>query len=119
MRPGGTKRGPWRGIALVWLALLAGCATPAVRQAHVATPAPCTDSLYLRLKQQHPDSLSERASQRLQSLDRDCATARAESRRDESQRAAGGMMSKGHSGGHWVMMGVGVVMMIAMMFALR
>jgi hypothetical protein len=119
MKTSGAERELWRGLAVAWLALFAACATPATRQAHVEPPSPCTDSLYVRLQQQHPDSLSERAAQRLQSLDRECAAARAESQRSGSHGAANGMMGMGHGTGGWVAMGIGVVMTVTMLLVMR
>jgi hypothetical protein len=105
-----------RRAALVLLALVMACATP-MQQASMRQPAPCEDSLYVQLKRTHPDSLSERAWQRLQSFDRDCAAARA-----QAQTEASGMaMGMGHGrGGRWMGMGiVGVVLMVALMTAVH
>lgn len=101
---------------LLTAALVTACATPATRSGHVQEPAPCIDSVYAQLKRQHPDSLSERAWQRLQSLDRDCATARLQSHGETS-----GMMGMGHGrGGAWMGLGVvTVIVMAAMMAAIR
>lgn len=103
-----------RTTAVFFLALLAGCATPARRPVPVAEPAPCSDSTYVQLKRQHPDSVSERGWQRLQSLDRDCAATRAES----SYRGTSATMDAGHHGGRRIWLGA-VVTMVAMMFAMR
>ncbi len=62
-------------VALLSVTVLAACAMPA-RQWRASTPAPCTDSTYLQLRRQHPDSLSDREWQRFQSLDAACADAR-------------------------------------------
>ena len=92
---------------------LGGCAA---RQAHVQEPTPCTDSLYVQLKRQHPDSLSERAWARLQGLEQDCTVARAQHKSGMS-----GMMGMGSRRGVLsmvVVMAVGVGMVL-MMAALR
>ena len=104
--------------AVVLVALvgtIAACAPP--RHQVSVQSEPCGDSLYLQLKRTHPDSLSERAWQRLQSLERDCAAARTQAHAETS-----GMMGMGHGrGGRWMGMGlVAVVLMAAiMMTALR
>ena len=103
-----------RVVTLFCLALVASCATPATRAVRVAEPAPCADSTYVQLKRQHPDSLSDRSWQRLQSLDRAGAAARAES----SLAATNGTTGAGNSGGHLMWVGA-VVMMVAMMVAMR
>jgi ferric-dicitrate binding protein FerR (iron transport regulator) len=71
--------------------------------------------MYVRLQRQHPDTLSERAWHRLQSLDRDCAAARAQAQTEMSD------MGMGHRrGGAWMGMGVvAVALMAIMMTALR
>lgn len=96
-------------ILLALMLSLSGCAA---RQAHVQEPAPCSDSLYLQLKRQHPDSLSERAWERLQALERNCTAAR-------TQRSSemNGMMGMGSGRGFlWMglLMVVGVGMALAM-----
>ena len=103
-----------RAIAVFCLALVASCATPATRAVRVAEPVPCADSTSVQLKRQHPDSLSDRSWQRLQSLDRACAAARAES----SLGARSGTTGAGNSGGHLMWVGA-VVMMVAMVVAMR
>ena len=93
--------------------VLAACASPAMRQTEMAQPVPCTDSTYVQLKRQNPDSLSARAWERLQSLDRECTAART------AQQAANGTGHMDHGGWHW--MGIGalmVVMMGAMMWGM-
>jgi hypothetical protein len=100
-----------RGGAVLALALFAACVSPGTYQATVATPVPCADSSYVQLRQQHPDSLSPREWQRLQTLDRECAVARA-----QAPRQASGMMGVSHGG----LMGAGVaaVVMAAMIIAM-
>ncbi len=101
-------------VAAAGLMILTGCA-PAPSAAHPPEPAPCTDSVYVSLKRQHPDSLSERAWQRLQALDRECAAARAQT----THARDGGMMGMGHGGG-WGLLGLAtIVVMVVMMSALR
>ena len=65
-----------RSVLLVASAatLLATACAP--RQVVQREPPPCTDPLYLRLKVESPDSLSEREWIRLQDLERACVTAR-------------------------------------------
>ena len=103
--------------ALVLVSLLGAIAACAPPMGQVSVrPEPCGDSLYVQLKRTHPDSLSERAWQRLQSLDRDCAAARA-----AEQMGTSVMMGMGH-GRDWRWMGMGlvaVVLMAIMMTALR
>ncbi len=98
--------------------LLAGCATPASRTAHAPEPAACTDSVYVRLARQHPDSLSERAWQRLQSLDSACASARTHTANDARGM---GMMGMGHGQSRaWaILVPLVVAGMAIMMVALR
>jgi hypothetical protein len=63
--------------------LLGGCATASSPpRAHGPEPAACNDSLYVQLARQHPDSLSDRAWLRLQSLDSACVRARTQSAND-------------------------------------
>ena len=102
-----------RIFAVLYLAILAGCATPGTRYVRVTESNPCADSTYLQLRRQHPDSLSERGWLRLQSLDRACAATRAES----SQRGTTGPTDASHRGrGMWL---GAAVMMVAMMVAMR
>ena len=98
-----------RGIAVLSVLLLASCATPSTRRGYVTEPLPCSDSAYVQLKQQHPDSLTERAWERLQVLERSCVTARAQSVRETS-----GMMGVGRGAG----MGIGALIMLAMVIAM-
>ena len=101
-----------RRAAMVSLVFTA-CATPATRRAHVTEPSPCADSTYVQLKRTHPDSLSDRAWQRLQSLERACVTSHA-----QSPGETGRTMGTGHVGAHWFGIGIGTVLMVAMMFAM-
>jgi hypothetical protein len=103
-----------RGAAVLTVALLAACAAPATHSAAAAAPTPCGDSSYVRLRQQHPDSLSERSWQRLQTLDRECVAAHT-----RAPRASQGTMGPRHGGGHMMGMGiVATVMMVAMMVSM-
>lgn len=70
--------------------------------------APCSDAIYLELKAEPPDSLSEREWTRLQELERACATTRGTA--EPADR--GGMMGMGRRS--WVAMAVGVLAMGAM-----
>ena len=103
--------------ATVAALLLTGCAG-SQSMAHGPTPAACSDSLYLRLSRQHPDSLSERAWQRYRSLDSACVRARAESARDTGGM---GMMGMGHGKGEvWTILApLFVAGMVVAMIALR
>ena len=99
-----------RPAVIALLALVTACAPP-MRQVSAPQPAPCDDSLYIQLKRAHPDSLSERAWQRLQSLDRDCAAARTQAHAETS-----GMMGMGHGlGGRRMGMGIVAVVLMAIM----
>ena len=102
-----------RGVAVVSLAPLAACATPATRRADVVEPSPCVDSTYVQLKRTHPDSLSDRAWQRLQSLEHACVASRGQSPEKTSR-----MMGTGHLGAHWIAIGIGTAMMVAMLIAM-
>jgi len=61
-------------VVAVAASLLASACAP--RQVVQQQPPPCTDPLYVRLKAEAPDSLSEREWTRLQDLERACASAR-------------------------------------------
>ena len=102
-----------RGGAVISVALFAACITPATHPAPVPEPAPCADSSDIQLRQQHPDSLSARAWQRFQTLDRDCAAARA-----QASRETNGMMGMWHGGGHLMGVGIATVVMAAMMISM-
>ena len=97
-----------RASVMLSLALLAACATPVTRPAHIAEPEPCRDSSYVELKRQHPDSLSERGWRELQLRERDCETARAKALQGMSQA-----MDAGPGGGHG--MGLGAMAIMVMM----
>ena len=107
-------RSNWLLSALLLSSLtLVGCAA---RRPVLHEPVPCTDSLYLQLKRVHPDSLSERAWQRLQSLQADCVSARA-----QPEHGRTGMMGMGSRRG---LLGMGILMvgaagMLVMMSLLR
>lgn len=94
--------------------MLGGCATvSSPTRAHRPEPAACSDSLYVQLARQHPDSLSERAWLRLQSLDSACVRARTQS---ASDMQGVGMMGMGHgqrSG--WRVLGPVIVVGMAVM----
>ena len=91
----------------LWMTMLpmvltvAACATNPMP---ARSPAPCADSLYIQLKRQHPDSLSERAWQRLQSMDQACAATQM-----QANGQMRGMMGMGSMSGVLVM---GVVMVV-------
>lgn len=107
-----TVRPVLRGSAVLAVALLAACTPPATHPTAVATPTACEDPSYLKLRQQNPDSLTERAWERLQTLDRECATAR---RRAYATHRQNGMSHGGY------MMGAGIVatvIMVAMMVSM-
>jgi hypothetical protein len=97
------------GLALTFLA---GCTTPAYQVRHTA-PAPCTDSVYVGLKQQQPDSLSEREWQRLQSLERECGNARI-SESNSGTTIHAGWMGIRHAAGVGIMTAVMNAMMVTM-----
>lgn len=109
-----TTPNPGRAAAALGLVLLAACGPVTIQQARLTEPAPCTDPIYVRLDRQHPGSLSERASQRLATLERECASARTHSR-----EARAGMIGRNHGAGYWiggaVMLAIMVVMMAAML----
>ena len=93
--------------------VLSGCAPAASRAVHAAQPAACTDSIYVHLSRQHPDSLSERSWQRLQSLDSACARARAAAPTDPHGT---GMMGMGTGSGKvWTLLAPIVVVGMAVM----
>ena len=96
-------------VAAGLLAIIA-CVSPALRQAEIAQPAPCGDSVYVQLKRQNPDSLSERSWQRFQALDRECSVARV-----VSQRLGDDGMHAGNRGWTWMGLGAGMMVMMAAM----
>ena len=81
-------------------------------------PVACSDSVYVQMSRQHPDSLSERSWQRLQSMERACDSARAQAPRESGGM---GMMGMDHGGrGLWT--GLGMLFAVGMgitMFARR
>ena len=103
---------------LSMLLLLTACATTSPRHARATKPAACSDSVYVQLAHQHPDSMSERAWQRFQSLDSACVRARSQA---PAESHAGGMMGMGHGqNGAWAILAPLVVLgMAVMMVALR
>lgn len=101
-----TVRGAW----ILSLALLGACAAPGKRAGYAPEPVPCVDPVYIELKAESPDSLSEREWQRLRELDHACAAARA-----DGSRSADDWMGGSHHGHWW--MGAGLVM-TAMMVAM-
>lgn len=104
----------WSVLATGAIIALGACA-PAPKPAHAPEPAACADSLYVSLRRQHPDSLSERAWQRLLALDRECAAARIQT----MSMHDGGMMGMRHGGG-WGLLGLATIaVMVVMMSALR
>jgi hypothetical protein len=85
-------------LALPLVLVLGACASaPAPRR---ATPEPeaCREPIYLELKAEHPDSLSERSWERLQQLEAEC---RAELRQ-EPDRA--NLVGGDHHRGAWLWM---------------
>lgn len=104
-------------VFLFFALALGGCATRQAQQAQVPQPAPCSDSLYLQLKRAHPDSLSERAWQRLQNLDQACAATKTQATKTEATGQMSGMMGMGSGRGVLLMgavMVVGLVMVLTM-----
>ena len=103
---------------LAALLLLAGCATSSPTRARGPEPAACADSLYVQLARQHPDSLSERAWRRFESLDSACVRARVQA---PAETRATGMMGTGHGkNGAWTILAPLIVAgMAVMMVALR
>ncbi len=85
-------------LALPLVLFLAACASaPAPRQ---ATPEPeaCREPIYLELKGEHPDSLSERSWERLQQLEAEC---RAELRQESD---GADLVGGDHHRGAWLWM---------------
>lgn len=96
-------------LATVALSLAAaGCAAAAPRQSIEPEPVVCTDASLVELRAAHPDSLSERGWQQLQTLERECSAARAAAARE----------TRGRTGDHpmwWMASGLAMaVMMVAM-----
>lgn len=106
-----------RGSAVIGVALLAACAIPATsaetQPSATAASSVCTDSSYSRLQSYHPDSLSERQWQRLQTLDRECAAARVTARHDSHRTS--GLSHGGHMMGAGI---IGSVIMLAMVISM-
>jgi len=71
--------------------VLAACAP---RQVVQREPPACSDPLYLRLKAEPPDSLSDREWTRLQDLERACVSARAETRGSKDSGMMMGMRGR-------------------------
>lgn len=99
--------------ALTAALLVSACAQPpAFREPAPAAPA-CTDSIYLRLRHEHPDSLSDRAWERLQQLEAACERQRSAAA-DRGEAPAG----VAHHGAGWLwmpaMMGLGTLMWLMM-----
>lgn len=55
------------------LLVAAGCTTPQPERRPEPRSTACADSIYVELSREHPDSLSDRAWERLQQLDEACA----------------------------------------------
>lgn len=108
-------------LFLATVSVLAACATTAPHTASAPQPAACSDSLYVRLNHQQPDSLSERSWQRLQSLDSACVRARAHADYEARGTGMGGMMGMGHGDGRvWtILMPLVIAGMVVAMLALR
>jgi hypothetical protein len=103
-------------LGMAGIAAVSACAPPTA--AHVPEPVACADSQYVALKREPPDSLSEREWQRLQALDRDCATARSAAQGTHDQSAGMMGMGRGHGGG-WRMLGlVAIAVMVVTMSTL-
>lgn len=89
-------------VIMMGAMMMAGCAPRSESSKPRPEPIACRDSLYLRLARQHPDSLSERAWQRLQGLDSACALAR---HRAPLESHGTGMMGMGSGrGGMWTVL---------------
>lgn len=100
-------------LPLLAALLLAGCATSSPPRARVPEPAACADSLYVQLARQHPDSLSERAWRRFQSLESACVRERAQA---PAETRATGMMEMGHGqSGAWTILAPLIVAGMAVM----
>lgn len=105
-RGSGSRAGRVTILVTVALALtLAGCASTVPRPIE-PEPAVCVAPSLTALRAEHPDSLSEREWQRLQTLERHCDLARAEVQVDGWHHAGG------THHGWWV--GSGVVMALMM-----
>lgn len=100
----------WRGGVVLAVAVLAACAPQTMRLSPAVAASPCEDASYLTLRGLDPDSLSTREWQRLQTLDRLCATSRV-----EASRGANAITDTWRNGRHWMMGGIATVVMVAMM----
>lgn len=100
------------GLATLLLTVTACAGTPTDRPSRPVAPA-CTDSIYLELSQQHPDSLSDRAWARLQQLEATCQKQQAD--RPEGQAS---VVDWDHHARGWLwmpaMMGFGLLMWLMM-----
>ena len=105
-------------LVLAATLVIIGCATSSPPQAHAPAPVACSDSLYVQLARQHPDSMSERAWRRFQSLDSACVRARSET---VSDMRGMGMMGMGHGQNRvWTILAPVIVLgMAVMMVAFR
>lgn len=59
-------------VLLGTLLVAAGCTAPQPERRPEPRPTACSDSVYLKLTGEHPDSLSDRAWERLQQLEAAC-----------------------------------------------
>lgn len=100
-----------RAIAVLAVTLLVACVPPAA-QPHTVAASPCADPSYVQLRQQHPDSLSAREWQRLQTLDGQCAV------RADQGPPRNDSRSQRHGAGHLMGAGIATVMMVAMMVSM-
>lgn len=80
------------------LLVTAGCTAPQPERRPEPRSATCADSIYLELSREHPDSLSDRAWERLQQLDAACARARNGAEQVDSS------VSAGHHKDTWIWM---------------
>lgn len=104
------RKATLRAAAVLALALLAGCASSGTRGTYASEPVVCADSVYVRLRAQPPDSLSEREWERFRMLDRECTAARV-----EAARAVDVQAGTHRHGGWWMASGlIMAVMMVAM-----
>jgi hypothetical protein len=81
------------------LALLLGaCTTAPAPRRPVPAPEACKEPLYVELTREHPDSLSDRAWERLQQLEAHCRAERAE------QTDEPAFLEAGHHRAMWLWM---------------
>lgn len=92
------QRAPILLVAL--LVVLGSCAAPPPPNRPAPEPPSCRDPVYLELRAQHPDSLSDRAWDRLQELDAECRSQLAEQPADNATLGPG---ADHHLGG-WLWM---------------